>query len=95
MHPRDPEHEAEDALPSLAAMIGALLSQEDDDVEPEVEGSPFIESMTIELPVELALEAGESDALATRCSPPTQYTKTSVMPVFHKLRVRVVRSNGG
>ncbi|MBL9027055.1 MAG: hypothetical protein JNL21_32970 [Myxococcales bacterium] len=94
MHPRDPEHEAEDALPSLAAMIGALLDQEDD-AEPEVEGAPRIESMTIELPVELALEAGESDALATRCSPPTQYTKTSVMPVFHKLRVRVVRSNGG
>ena len=49
-------------------------------------------SIELDLPLELDVESDDAAGLvhAVRASPPTQHVRTTVMPVFHRLRVRVV-----
>jgi hypothetical protein len=83
-------------LPALAEMIGALfeeLAQADED-----EGSAELVAVTVDLPIEVdvAMHADSAGEVATvRVGPPTLYTETSVMPVFHRLMLRLEPQHGG
>lgn len=81
------------ALPTLASLVAGFFVR-DDLSGAEGEGLAELESLTVELPVEIDVGVA-GGAVETRISPPTQYTETSVMPVFHNLRLRLVRSHGG
>lgn len=88
------DHARDFALPDLGDFVAGLVELEEPDV-PEGAVVPTVESITIELPIELTLESAAGGELKTRCGPPTQYTSTSVMPVFHQLRMRIVPHDGG
>lgn len=76
-----------DPLPPVAELLenlaGALEGQARDEelLRPE--------SAEIALPVELELRPKEDGRLMLGMSPPTQWITTSVMPVWHGLRIRV------
>jgi hypothetical protein len=85
-----------DDLPPLAAMLVALLDDADntaagDESDDHVTRQQLsIEEVSITLPVELAVrQAGAGTTVVA--SPPTQYTETTVMPVFHRLSMRLER----
>ena len=78
------------ALPSARALVAGLAIAADSIIASD-DAAIVPETITIELPIEVELSE-EGSELALRASPPTQYTQTSVMPVFHALRVRVVRT---
>ncbi|UEM21763.1 hypothetical protein JL100_003070 [Skermanella mucosa] len=46
-----------------------------------------VESMTIDLPVELEVLVDDDGRVRLGGEPPTQVTATSVMPVFHRMRI--------
>ena len=58
-------------------------------LEPD-EGSIWMVEIAIATPVELDVLAGGEQVLALGASPPTQSIETSVLPVFHQLRVTLV-----
>lgn len=53
----------------------------------------WVERMNLELPVELGIGWDERGQLAVEASPPTQHLATSVLPVFHQLRVAFARDD--
>jgi hypothetical protein len=59
---------------------------------PGLDASPegmFVASMDITLPVELDLLVEPTGRVRLAGTAPTQYTRTTVLPVFHRLGIRV------
>ncbi|EWY41500.1 hypothetical protein N825_27685 [Skermanella stibiiresistens SB22] len=79
--------ESDGALASFGDLAAdlAVFAETLEDEEAGVAMS--IDRMTIDLPVELEVRVGEDGRVALGSEPPTQYTDTSVMPVFHRLRI--------
>jgi hypothetical protein len=59
--------------------------------ERELLGHPAVRSLSLDLPVELAVERDRDGRLAVLVSPPTQRVATSFLPVFHRMGVRIER----
>jgi hypothetical protein len=50
-----------------------------------------IEELTVDMPIELKVIVDNDGKVDLMGSPPTQLVKTTVMPVFHQMRIRIVR----
>lgn len=59
--------------------------------ETELLGHPAVRSLALDLPIELSVERDAAGRLAVLASPPTQRVATSVLPVFHRMRLRIER----
>jgi hypothetical protein len=72
--------DALDPLPPLSEFVGALvgLGLEEETLD--------LTELTLELPIELQL-GRTGEGLDLGASPPTQRIETTVLPVFHRLRV--------
>lgn len=70
---------------SLTADLGGRVTDEDDIA------SMSVEEVLLTMPIELEINIDESAQLVVGGAPPTQRTETSVMPVFHRLTLRLVR----
>ena len=70
---------------SLTADLGGRVT-DDDDI-----ASMSVEEVLVTMPVELEINIDERAQLVVGGAPPTQRTETSVMPVFHRLTLRLVR----
>ncbi|NJM59353.1 MAG: hypothetical protein HC849_02730 [Oscillatoriales cyanobacterium RU_3_3] len=46
------------------------------------------------MPIELKVTANNDGTVNLKGSPPTQLVKTTVMPVFHQMQIRIVREDG-
>ena len=90
---------ASDALPPFAALIAALgdVDEPDDDEEDDAYAAARgrvidVDRITLTLAIEMSVEPAEAGSLRVRGSTPTQWTETSVMPVFHKLTMHIAHS---
>ena len=54
----------------------------------------LLDSLAIDLPVELHVRTDEIGGLRLVAGPPTQRTETSILPVWHRLRFRVTEEHG-
>ena len=91
-----PASTVDDLLPDelhlpFGRFLGELV-----DIEAQVSDLPDVQALSIEqirvdLPVEMRLEVGSDGRLQVLGSPPTQRTETTILPVFHRLVLRVVR----
>lgn len=70
---------------SLTADIGGRVTDEGDIA------SMSVEEVLVTMPVELEINIDENAQVVVGGAPPTQRTETSVMPVFHRLTLRLVR----
>lgn len=70
-----------DPLPPLGSFIADILA-----LDEENDGAA-IASMTIAMPIELDVTNGGGTVLALGAAPPTQQIETTILPVFHHLRV--------
>ncbi len=73
-----------DPLPALGRFVADLLS-----LDPDEDGG-HVAALTIAMPVELDALALGDRVLALGASPPTQRIATSVLPVFHGLRITLM-----
>jgi len=54
----------------------------------------YVERVTLDLPVELDVAVDAAGEVHLGSAPPTQHLATTIMPVLHRLRMRIVRSSG-
>lgn len=91
----DVDSASSDALPPFAALIAALgdVDEADEDEYAEARARIMdVDRITLTLAIEMSVEPAEAGSLRVRGSTPTQWTETSVMPVFHKLTMHIEHS---
>jgi len=87
----------DESLPTLSELVAGLA-----DIGEEAEDAGMrAESVEVDLPVEFYVrpasdgeDDGDDSDGSIECSPPTQYTETSIMPVFHRLKIRIGLEEG-
>jgi hypothetical protein len=72
------------ALPRMHEFVEGLA-----DLDELTHGIMRLQRFTIRLPVEVEIANGAKEGVAIGLGPPTQYTETSVMPVFHEIGVTI------
>jgi hypothetical protein len=66
-----------------------------DPLEDPVSGQIFqIEQATVNLPIELNISVNNEGRVTLRSSPPTQTTETTIFPVFHRLSLQIIATDG-
>jgi hypothetical protein len=79
-------------LPPFGVLVEALADIEPGDDEPDAAAETMeIEGITLSLAIELAVRETDGGAPVVRGSTPTQWTETTVLPVFHRLTMHIVR----
>jgi hypothetical protein len=91
-----PAPTVDELLPDELHLPFSLLVGDLTDIEGQVSDLPevmamCIEQISLQLPVELLVEMAPDGRLQVLGSPPTQRTETTILPVFHRLVMRVVR----
>ena len=76
----------DEALLPLGEMIAGFL-----DLGAEGARPLRVEEVRLDLPVEVDVGVAEDGRARVGAAPPTQRLRTSVMPVFHRMRVTVIR----
>ena len=71
-------------LPALGRFMADLLS-----LDPDNDGG-HVSALTITMPVELDVLALGNQVVALGAAPPTQHIATTVLPVFHDLRLTLM-----
>lgn len=88
----------EDRFPGLAELLEDFLTpqlaQQVDPANPEQQLAMFIETLKLNLPIELQPQRDEDNRFTVGTLPPTQWIETSVQPVWHQLRLTVELDNG-
>ncbi len=54
-----------------------------------------VEQVKLDMPVEINIAVDDQGKVTLNGSPPTQRTETTILPVFHQLKLRVVRDEDG
>lgn len=66
-----------------------------DPLEDPISGQIFqIEQVTVTLPIELNISVNDEGNVTLRSSPPTQTTETTIFPVFHRLNLQIIATDG-
>ena len=81
------------SLPPVAELVAALADV-DESADELSDGTLAIDSITVASPIELELVTMDDGTLRITGSTPTQWTETTVLPVFHAIRLTIARSDG-
>ena len=76
-------------LPPFAEVVGALADI--DDVTGADDGTMDVEEIRLGLAIELEVRDADGTRPRVTGSTPTQWTETTIMPVFHRLSMRITR----
>lgn len=52
-----------------------------------------VENVNLNMPVEIGITVDDNGKVTLSGSPPTQRTKTTILPVFHQMKIKVVRDD--
>jgi hypothetical protein len=74
----------DEVLPRLAEFLGGMLA-----LDRAASDAVLVDRLEFDLPVELDLQMAPAGGLTLGASPPTQWIATTVMPVFHRMRLRI------
>jgi hypothetical protein len=82
-------------LPAFAELVASLSDiDEVEDADEDLAAPPRtmdLDEITLSLAIELEVRDAESERPRVTGSTPTQWTETTVLPVFHRLSMRVAR----
>ncbi|WP_017661028.1 hypothetical protein [Baaleninema simplex] len=73
----------------FAEVVEQLTGWEDLLEDPDSNSTMHVESIDIKMPLELQVNADESGEVSIGGSAPTQTIETTVMPVFHRLKLHL------
>ena len=86
--------ETDDILQPLATVINQLADYGDSLEDPYLGQRMMVDQVTVNMPLELRMEKTEAGDLVLKSSAPTQSFDISVMPVLHRMRVRIGIDDG-
>ncbi len=75
----------------LEELVTGLVVENGQIIDDEIGLVVTLDKVATEFPIELRIERGES-GLRLTTAPPTQHIETTILPVWHQLRVTVVRN---
>lgn len=82
-----------DPFPRLSDFLLGLVEPANGDAQTSTlmgeQQSMYVEQLSVDLPFELSLNETETGELELLASPPSQTTSTTVMPVFHRVKVTI------
>lgn len=78
-------------LMPFAQLVEELTNYEKQQVNHKTGLVMTIEQLTVDMPIELKVTVNNDGKVNIKGSPPTQLVKTTVMPVFHQMRLRIVK----
>lgn len=78
------------ALAPFAVLVETLSVPAELEESESGEETMWLQRIGIDLPFEMDVLVGDEGTVRLAGGPPTQYTETTVMPVFHRLRLTVV-----
>ncbi len=91
------ENAGEDAQNSnfyFAGTIQQLADLTDRLEDPGTGQTLEIEQVKVNLPIELNVSITDEDTITLFSSPPTQTVETTVLPVFHRMKLTIVATDG-
>ncbi|MBD2503166.1 hypothetical protein [Anabaena azotica] len=77
-------------LAPLAQVIDQLVDYGDPLEDPITGQALKISEVKVAMPLELRVETKAAAQVALKASAPTQKTETTIMPVFHRLTLRIL-----
>ncbi|NJR31209.1 hypothetical protein HC762_00150 [bacterium] len=81
-------------LMPFSQLVEELTNYQKQQLDPNTGLAVTIEQLTVDMPIELKVTANNDGTVNLKGSPPTQLVKTTVMPVFHQMQIRIVREDG-
>jgi hypothetical protein len=79
----------DEAQAPFHALVDALAVAAEPIVDAQSGTGMFVDSLQISLPFEMDVHVDDDGHISLAGSPPTQYTETTILPVFHQLKLRV------
>ncbi|MBW4419904.1 MAG: hypothetical protein KME13_11845 [Myxacorys californica WJT36-NPBG1] len=80
-------------LTPFAQLVEKLTDYEKQIGTPKLGCVMTIEQLTVDMPIELKVTVNPDGTVQVKGSPPTQLVNTTVMPVWHQMRLRIVRED--
>src|SRR5688500_5580944 len=77
------------ALAPFSALVPDITAAPDEVIDNTMGLRLTMQSMRVSLPFEMDVLVGDDGRVRLAGAPPTQYTETSVMPIFHQLTVNI------
>ena len=87
-----PENDWSDQLPPLAELVAGLSDIDVPDDDESAMSAAELEQIRLTLSIELEVREDGGRTRVTG-STPTQWTETTVLPAFHRLSMRITRSD--
>ena len=87
------ELEDNEILISFADMVQQLVDYGEPLEDPLSERTMMIEQVKVEMPVEIKVSVDDDGQASLKSNAPTQSTETTIMPVFHRLKLTVELDN--
>ncbi len=81
-------------LTALAHIILQLANLTDRLEDPDTCQTLEIEQVTVKLPIELNVSVTDENTVTLFSSAPTQTVETTILPVFHRMSLRIVATDG-
>lgn len=81
-------------LMPFSQLVEELTNYEKQQVDPNTGFAMTIAQLMVDMPIELKVTVNHDGKVNLKGSPPTQLVKTTIMPVFHQMRLTVVREDG-
>ncbi|WP_414573171.1 hypothetical protein [Nostoc sp. CCY 9925] len=81
-------------LMPFSQLVEELTNYEKQQVDRNTGFAMTITQLTVDMPIELKVTVNHDGKVNLKGSPPTQLVKTTIMPVFHQMRLTVVREDG-
>jgi hypothetical protein len=79
----------DDLSPPFHQLIWELVDTEMAIADPTSGMVQIVEQVEIDMPVEIRVEVDEQGQVRLMGSPPTQRTETTILPVFHQMKLRI------
>ncbi|BAZ11125.1 hypothetical protein NIES4071_29510 [Calothrix sp. NIES-4071] len=82
-----------DVLLPFSQVINQLADYEMYIEDPVFGQSLSVESIKIDMPVEIRVSFDDNGEVALKGSAPTQRTETTILPVFHRIKIQICQDN--
>ncbi len=92
LHPVVESHD--DILMPFATFVQDLADHSLQVADPISGQALTVETMNLNLPIEIRVEVDDAGAVTLKGSPPTQRTETTILPVFHQIQLRIAQDHG-
>ena len=89
----EPTTTDDDRYVPVSELVAGLVVDDGEAIDEDVGLAVTLEKIATDFPIELRIEHGET-GLRIVTAPPTQHVETSILPVWHQLRVTIVRDSG-